>query len=179
MNNSLITVRYVKALYQLSEEKGIQDTVKKDIELLLDCIINSAELREFLENPILKSSEKNTLINDLFKKSIHDLTLRFLHLLVENKRETHLHNICYYFIRYYKENKGIKEAEIITANQLLPSHKDEILKYITKKFKVSIELEEKVNPSIIGGFILRIEDQQINASLRAQLNKIKRELINS
>ena len=53
------------------------------------------------------------------------------------------------------------------------------MNYIQKKFRVQIELKEQVNPSIIGGFMLRIEDQQINASIRSQLNKIKRELINS
>jgi F-type H+-transporting ATPase subunit delta len=86
--------------------------------------------------------------------------------------------MCHYFNSYYKKKIGIKEASITTAGKLSASHKKEILNFITKKFKVKIELKEQINPSIIGGFVLRIEDQQINASLEAQLNKIKRELIN-
>ncbi len=179
MNDSLITVRYVKALYQLADEENIQDAVKDDMELLLRCIKESSEFQDFLHNPLLKSSEKLRVIDDLFQKAIQDLSLIFLQLLIENKREMYLFNICHYFISYYKEKRGIKEATITTANPLSTAHRKEVLDFITKKFKIKIELKEQVNPAIIGGFVLRIEDQQINASLGAQLNKIKRELINS
>ncbi|MBA7540189.1 ATP synthase subunit delta [subsurface metagenome] len=91
----------------------------------------------------------------------------------------YLRNICLHFIQYHKHNQGISEASITTACPLSSLYKKEIFDFISKKFKLKIELKEKVDPSIIGGFILRIEDQQINASLNTQLNKIKRELINS
>ncbi len=177
MNDSLITVRYVKALYELAEDSELQNAVKDDMEVLRECIKESMEFRDFLSNPLLKSSEKIKLVDQLFKKKIRDLSLKFLHLLIEKKREMHLINICHYFINYYKERRGMKEVEITTAKPLSATHKKEILDFITKKFKIKIELSEQLNPSIIGGFILRIEDQQINASLEAQLNKIKRELI--
>ncbi len=179
MNDSLITVRYVKALYQLADEENIQDAVKDDMELLLLCIKESVEFEDFLHNVLLQNSEKLKIIDNLFKKVLQDLSLKFLHLLIANKREMYLLNICHYFISYYKEKQEIKEAAITTAKALSISHRKEILDFITKKFKIQVELQELVNPAIIGGFILRIEDRQINASLGAQLNKIKRELINS
>lgn len=178
MNDSLITVRYVKALYQLAEDNRNQDLVRKDLESLLECVNEVPEFADFLNNPLLKTSQKLKLIDELFKNKVEDLTLQFLHLVIENKREMHLVNMCYYFNSYYKKKIGIKEASITTANKISAAHKKEILDFITKKFKMKIELKEHVNPSIIGGFVLRIEDQQINASLEAQLNKIKRELIN-
>lgn len=179
MNDSLIIVRYVKALYQLAEENGNMDSVRDDIETLLKCIEESPEFKDFLNAPLLKSSEKLRLIDELFKSKIQDLSLKFLHLLIENKREMYLLNICHYFISYFKKSRGIKEASITTASKLSSAHKKEILDFISKKFKIKIELKEQINPSIIGGFILRIDDQQINASLEAQLNKIKRELLNT
>ncbi len=179
MNDSLITVRYVKALYQLAEESGSQDAVANDIKALLECINESPEFKYFLNDPLLKGSEKSRLIDELFKKKIHDLSLKFLHLLIDNKREMYLFNICHYFITYFKQERGIKEASITTASKLSSSHKKEVLDFIANKFKIKIELKEQVNPAIIGGFILRIDDQQINASLEMQLNKIKRELINT
>ena len=105
--------------------------------------------------------------------------MQFLYLLVKNNREILLRDMCIYFNSYYKENQGIKEAIITTAIPLSKKHRDDIYKFISKKFKVNIELSEKVDPEIIGGFVLRIEDKQINASLQSQLNKIKRELIHS
>ena len=178
MNDSLITVRYVKALYQLAEDSGIQNAVKDDIKIFLSCINELPEFVDFLNNPLLKTSEKRKLIDELFKNRIEDLSLNFLHLLIENRREIHLLNICHYFNSYYRKKIGIKEASITTATPLSKSHKKEIFDFITRKFKVKINLSEQIDPSIIGGFVLRIEDQQINASLGAQLKKIKRELIN-
>jgi F-type H+-transporting ATPase subunit delta len=179
MNNSLITVRYARALFQLSEEYKIQESVKKDIEELLVCIAYSPEFKFILESPMVKGSEKSRLVDVIFKNKVQDLTLKFLHLLIENKREHFLPDICRNYITEFKQKLGIKEASITTAKVLDENTKKQIYDYITSKFNIKIELEEKVDPAIIGGFILRIEDEQVNASIRSQLNKIKRELINS
>ena len=179
MNESLITVRYARAFYKLAEEENKQDAIRSDIELLLATIDESNEFAEFLENPLIRSSEKNSIIKNLFKSSVNDITIRFLQLLINNKRESYLKNICQYTIHLHKKKLGIQDAVITTAQDISAGHKKEIFDYIVKKFKVNIELQEKTDPSIIGGFILRIEDQQINASLQSQLIKIKRELINS
>jgi F-type H+-transporting ATPase subunit delta len=179
MNDSLITVRYAKALFQLAEEENKQEAVRNDIELLLESVNSSNEFADFLENPLIKSSEKNTIINSLFKENINDLTFRFLQLLINNKREGYLKNICQYTIHLHKQKLGIQDAVITTAQEISSSYKKEIFDFITRKFKVNIELQDKIDPAIIGGFILRIEDQQINASIQSQLMKIKRELINS
>ncbi len=179
MNESLITVRYVKALYRLAAESKLQDKVKTDIEILLNCIQESPEFMTLIETPLLKISKKLRLIDELFLKQLNDLTMKFLHLLIENRREIFLKNICHYYIHYYKNALGIKEATITTAKMLSPKYRDEIFNFISRKFKLNMELNENVDADIIGGFILKIEDQQINASLRHQLNKIKRELIHT
>jgi F-type H+-transporting ATPase subunit delta len=179
MNDSLITVRYARALFQLSEETKIQDSVKKDMEELLACSTDSPEFKFMLESPMVKGSEKSRLVDVIFKDKIQDLTLKFFHLLITNKREHFLPDVCRNFISEYKQKLGIKEASIITANALGEELRKQIFNYITSTFGIKIELEEKVDPSIIGGFILRIEDEQVNASIQGQLNKIKRELVNS
>lgn len=179
MNDSLITVRYAKALYQLAEEEEKQETVRNDIEMLLGVINDSNEFADFIENPLIKSNEKASIVNALFRGKINDLTLRFLQLLIDNKRESYLKGICLYTIHLHKQKLGIQEAVITTASEISTVHRKEIFDFITRKFKVNIDLQEKINPDIIGGFILRIEDQQINASIQSQLMKIKRELINS
>ena len=179
MNESLITVRYVKAFYQLAEEVKIQDKVRNDIEFILNCINQSPEFQIFIDTPLLKVSEKLEFIDKLFHKQVDDLTLQFLSLLMRNKREMFLKSICHYYLHYYKKIIGLKEATIVTAIPLKPEHRKEIFEFITRKLKLKLELSEKVNTDIIGGFILQIEDQQINASLQHQLNKIKRELIHT
>jgi F-type H+-transporting ATPase subunit delta len=179
MNESLITVRYVKALFELANERKLLKEVEGDMQTLLTVIRESKEFNDFLSNPIIKISEKLTLTRELFAKQFHVITMQFLKLLIENKREMYLKNICFYFISYYKQNLGIKEATLTTARTLPKQHRDEIHRFITRKFRINVELAEKVEPDIIGGFVLRIDDQQINASIRAQLNKIRRELIHT
>ncbi len=179
MNESFITVRYVKALYHLAEEAKMHDKVKNDVDILLNCIQQSPEFQFFIDNPLIKISAKLQLIDRLFSKQLNKLTMRFLHLLIKHKREAFLKNICHYYQYYYKNMLGIKEAIITTSIPLTPKHRDEIFKFISRKFKVNLELNEKVDSDIIGGFILKIEDQQINASIYHQLNKIKRELIHT
>ena len=179
MNDSLITVRYAKALYQLAQEEKKQTAIRKDAEMLFMAVNDSKEFAGFLENPLIKSSEKNTIVQELFQGYINEISLRFLNLLIENKRESHLKNICLYTIQLHKKELGVQDAVITTASKISSENKKELNDFITRKFKVNIDLQEKTNPEIIGGFILRIEDKQINASLHAQLMKIKRELINS
>jgi F-type H+-transporting ATPase subunit delta len=179
MNNSLITVRYARALFQLSEEYEIQEPVRNDIEVLLICIADSPEFKFVLESPMIRGSEKSRLVNVIFSDKIQEITLKFIQLLIRNKREHFLPDICRNFLREYKQKLGIKEASIITATKLGKEYKEQIYNYITSKFNLKIDLSEKVDPAIIGGFILRIEDEQVDASIKSQLNKIKRELINS
>jgi F-type H+-transporting ATPase subunit delta len=179
MNEGLVTKRYVKALYQLAEEEGIQEKVLSDIEILNDCIQESPEFIAFLENPLLKPREKSSIMVEIFAEKFQPMTIGFLNLLFQNRREKHLKNICLHFIQFYKSLFHIKEGILTTAIALSPNLKDEIFNYITKKFKMKLDLSEKVDPSIIGGFILRLEDQQIDASLKTQLKRIERELIHN
>jgi len=179
MNDSLIRVRYVKALLQLAEEDKIQDSVKKDMDLILECVSESKEFVVFLESPLIKGNEKSRLVDVIFNGKIEKLSLDFIHLLIKNKREAFLPQICRHYIDEFKLKQGIKEAFIYTAKPLEVKYKEQLLEFIRKKLKLNIELKNEVDPSIIGGFVLRIEDQQINASIKSQLKKIKRELINS
>lgn len=179
MNESLIRVRYAKALFELAEENKVLDKVKSDLDVINLCINESNEFRVFLESPLIKVSEKSRLTDEIFKGKIEKLSLDFMHLLIKNKREAFLFQICQYYIEEYKTKLGIKEAEIFTSTPLKEEYIKQIHEFISKKLKLNIELKSTVDPSMIGGFILRIEDQQINASIKSQLRKIKRELINS
>lgn len=179
MNESLITVRYAKAFYELASEKNILEEVRKDMELILPLTREVEDFRFLLLSPLIKGQEKNKMFSALFEGKVHSVTMSLLSLLVENKREAFLDGICRYFLWHYKKEKGIMEAAITTAFPLSEDITKKITEYMNRHFSARIELSKHVDPSIIGGFVLRVEDQQINASIAAQLNKIRRELINS
>lgn len=179
MNEGIITSRYAKALYQAGEEDALTVEVKKDIELIQQIINESPEFNEFILNPIYKEKEKIRLMNEIFQGNIHELTLRFLIMLVNNKRVQFLNFICFTYLQLYKKEKGIKEGTLITAHELNKEQSEEIGNYIRKKFKLDIEFKELIDPSLIGGFKLRIDDNQIDASIASKIHKIRTELINS
>ena len=179
MNQSKITVRYAKALFGLVKEDNTLDTSKKDMELLFQCIQEIPELQDVIQSPVMKASEKIRLFNLSFGDSFNPLTVKFIHLVLESRREEYLLGICRYFLDLIKAEQGIRDAELVTASPLDEKLRQSIIRLITRKFDSKVDLHEKVDSSIIGGFILRVGDQQIDGSLSSKLEKIKNELINS
>ncbi len=177
MNRGAITVRYAKALYQVGEEKSQLKSLKEGIDLLLSSFKESPELTILLDSPVIKTSEKKKIFSSVFKGNIDEIIINFFNLLADNKREAYLKDMCLYFSELYKKNQGIKEAVITTALPLDDTHKQEILSVLENKLKRKLELTSMVNPSLIGGFKLRIDDQQVDASIAAKLRRIQNELI--
>lgn len=179
MNESAITVRYAKALFQVGEETGTLDVLRSNIDELMITIKESAEFSTLLISPIIKSSEKVRVFKTIYSSHFDAALINFFELITKNKREQHLPEMCLKFIQLHKDKKEIKEAVITTAQPLEAKYRDEIHQFLTKKFKLKIELSEEVNPALIGGFRLRIDDQQIDASISTKLRKIQTELINA
>jgi F-type H+-transporting ATPase subunit delta len=179
MNESKISVRYAKALYDLAKEDKKHDAVKNDMDTVITCYRESEEFKNFIQSPVLKESVKINLLKSIFRGKVSDLSMSLFDLLVKNKRESYLPFIALNYLHFYKEDLGIKEAVLITAVPLDKNFRENFLKYLNKKLKTKIEMAEKVDTGIIGGFKLKIEDQQIDASIASHLNRIKKELINS
>ena len=173
MDESLITVRYAKAFFSLAKEKQLLEPLKSDIETIASVCNQSVEFNLLLESPIVKVSKKADIISTIFKGHIHELTLKFLMLVTENKRETHIPGICRNFLALYRDGQGIKSATVTTASKISSATLEKVQAVMEKEFNTKIELTEKVNPSLIGGMILRVDDKQLDASIATQLKKIK------
>ena len=177
MDQSAINVRYAKAFFSAAKEKKMLDTFKKDIELVSNVSGQSAEFILLLESPIVKTSKKTELISLIFKGKVHNFTMQFLLLIVQNKREIHIPGICRNFLQLTRKDQNIKSAVITTAVEL----KEEIIKKIellmAKELDAKIELTSKVDEEIIGGMVLRVGDKQYDASVATQLKKIKQKLL--
>ena len=178
MNESKISVRYAKALLLLANEQNISKEIRENVETLNEFIYTIPELKDLLEIPIIKPSHKLKIINNSFKDTFNPLMLSFLALIIKNRRELYLSWILLVFIDLFKKDNRIRSAVLTTARPVSKKIRKTIKYYISKEFDHNIELSEKVNDKLIGGFILRIEDQQINASVSNHLNRIQKELLN-
>ncbi len=179
MDQSKITVRYAKAFFSLAKEKGLLDTLKKDIELVSSAGEQSKDFILLLESPVVKTSQKVKIITQIFEQSVNELTLKFLVLAAQNKREVHIPGICRNFLALAREDQGIKSATITSAGKLSEETLNKAKEILEEDLNYKIELAEKINPAIIGGVILRVEDKQLDSSIAAHLKKIRSRLLES
>lgn len=179
MDQSTINVRYSKAFFETAKEKKLMDTFKDDIELVSSVCKSSKDFNLLLESPVVKSSKKKELVKAIFSGKVHELTLNFLQLIIENKRENHIPGICLTFLDMVRTNQNIKSAVITTATEIEPAILEKVRLLLEKELDARIELSSTVKPDIIGGIVLRIDDKQYDASIASQLRKIKQKLLES
>jgi F-type H+-transporting ATPase subunit delta len=178
MNDSKISVRYSRALFQSALEKKILDEVNQDMILIAE-ICKAPETKEFLKSPIIVPSKKIEIFHKIFGGHVEDITLSLIDLVVKNGRESFLPAITRVFIHETLRYKGITKSVLTTAVAIDAKVKNEITEMISRVFNTNAELEEVIDSDIIGGFILRVDDNYIDASVRNKLNKIKKELSGS
>lgn len=178
MYQGQINVRYAKSLFQLAVEKNIADEIKQDMDLILDTFKEVEDFNIFIDNPAIKASKKAQVFCELFEERIHEYTLLFLHLIVKNKREKHIKNICINFIDFYIKHKGIQKAVLTTAYNLSKTQKTKVKKTFEKAFNSEIELDTIVNKSLIGGLIIQVNDKQLDLSVERQLQELRRDFLN-
>jgi F-type H+-transporting ATPase subunit delta len=174
MNDSKISVRYSKALFQSALEKKILDKVNQNMITLLE-ICKLPETKEFLQSPVIVPSKKSEIFHKMFDGNVEAITLSLLDLVVKNGRESYLPAIARVFIHETMKFKGITKSVLTSAVKLDEKVKKQIITMISDIYKTKVELEEVIDGEIIGGFILRVDDNYMDASVRNKLNKIKKE----
>jgi F-type H+-transporting ATPase subunit delta len=177
MSISAIRVRYAKAFFSMAKEKNMLDTLKTDIQKVFDVCNQSSDFINLLESPVVKTSKKAELITTIFKSEINALTLNFLLLITNNKRESYITGICHNFLELTRKDQNIKSAVIVTATDINTKTIGLIKVLLEKELNATVELNCKTDPEIIGGLILRVDNKQYDSSVAAQLRKIKQLLL--
>jgi len=179
MYRSLITVRYAKALFLQAEEEGKTEAVLQDARNIMRLFDENPELKKAILHPAIKGSQKREVIDQVFHDQVTPVMFQFLHLLLKNKREFYINDIFRNFRDQFNESRGIKWVELTTALKIEDREKDSIKKLIRESFGAQkVDFEEKLDPEIVGGFIVQIGDQLLDASVRRQLEMIRKTLLN-
>jgi F-type H+-transporting ATPase subunit delta len=175
MNDSKISVRYSRALFQLSVEKKLLDMVFQDM-IFISELCRLDEIKEIIESPIIIPSKKKKIFHAILEKNIENITLSLVDLLIKNGRESYLPAVARVFRDNTLKFKGITETWLTTAVPVDDKIKTQITELISSVFKTKVELKENIDSSIIGGFILKVNDNYIDASVKNKLRKIKKGL---
>ncbi|HRK53753.1 MAG TPA: ATP synthase F1 subunit delta [Cyclobacteriaceae bacterium] len=166
--------RYVRSLLGLAQEQGVLDEVHNDMQLINKTCNDNFELVSLLRSPIIKSDKKKAILYEIFEGRVHQLTLAIIDIITRKKREAILPSIAREFHNAYNDFKGIQKATITSAIALDTEIRKEIEDMVKKlSDKKTIELDEKVDSSLIGGFILNIGDKQVDASISSKLKALK------
>ena len=178
MADHQVAARYAKSLLDLGQEMGTLETVKQDIDTLGDTLAGSRELRLLLRNPIVKHDKKLAILNALFAGKVSDLTLRFFTILTSKNREAALENVASEFQLQYNLLRGVQTAEVTSAVALTPELRTQMQQLVTQQTGLTqVQLSEKVDPELIGGFVLRVGDRQLDDSVRTGLRKLRTSLL--
>ncbi len=181
MNINKIGVRYAKALITLSVEKNIEDKVIVDIRLINGLMHEEHRMEDFFRNPTVKMSDKIKFLQTVFQKNINELTMKFLVMVINKGRELFLKDIFRNAIDLYRKLKKIKEVSLITTNDIDSKIKENITNLMKSYFSknYTIEIYHRIDKEQIGGFLLEVDNKQLDMTVKSQIETIKRDLINT
>lgn len=169
-----VASRYAKSLIELAQEKSVLDAVKEDMALLLSVISSSRDFSLMLNSPIINSEKKASVLASTFGGKVNELTSKFFDLVVKKKREADLAEIATSFVSQYDAIKGIANASVKTAISLDASSKSTIEALVAKATGSStVVIKEEIDENLIGGYVLSLEDKQLDASVKTMLQKAK------
>lgn len=172
---SRAAIRYAKAALQQASESKTENVLFGDMQSVDATIKGSEELRNMLTSPIIKAEDKKQVLLKVFSGQT-DVTKNLIRVLIENQRIALLGDVAKSYVQLYNEAQGVQVAKVTTAVPLSSELEEKVLikvKEMTGSEKVTVE--NIIDESIIGGFILRVGDLQYNASIANKLNRLKRE----
>jgi F-type H+-transporting ATPase subunit delta len=174
MTDSRAAARYVKSLLQLAVEKNVLDEVHEDMLLFSKVVRENHQFELLLSSPIIKHDKKRDILLAVFKGKVNALTLSIFDILTVKNREPLLPAIAEQFHAAYNEYKQIGVATVTTAVPLDDALRAEIRAIVQKlSNKSSVNLKEKIDKNMIGGFVLNVGDRQIDASLKNKLKSLQ------
>ena len=180
MPNPRLATRYAKSLVDLAIEKGQLEEVYADMQWLQSVCKSNRDFVNVLKSPVITGDKKIKILGAVAGDRFSRFTTAFNKLLVNKGRESNLPEIAHAFISQYKEHKKIHTLKLTTASPLSNEVKKAVIEQVKKTGGYeNIELEEKVDKNIIGGFVLQVDDKMIDASIAYDLKAIAKQFENN
>ena len=176
MSNRAIARRYASALFAEASSSDSVDRVDEDVELVIQTVSHSRDLKLLFTSPIVSTAKKEAVIRRLFESHVSELVLSFLVLVNRKRREAMVEDILVSYRSLRLEQQGIVEATARLAFAITESEVLDLQKSIAKTVGSEVELEVEEDPELIGGIIVKIGDQVFDGSLKRQLTMLGRRL---
>lgn len=175
MKSTKVATRYAKALLELAIEQKKVDSVLGDMQFILQVNNDTKDLELLFASPIIKTDKKIAIFKMIFDQ-FEELSMSFIELITKNRREGYLPLIAQEFEAQVKAHKGIVPITLTSAVPFDAKTKEAILAKVQSSVNGSLEVTEVVDEELIGGFMVRMGDIQVDASVSNQFNKLKQRL---
>ncbi len=179
MSSRKVSGIYAASLYEMAKEKNILESLVKEVEDISVVIEKNAELQRILSNPVIKPSDKYEILIGVFRGKLSPDFTRFLSLLRDKNRIELTGEVMRSFIELKNEMAGLLPVKVLTASVFSEEQLAALKTRLEQKFNKKIVFEMQPDDTLIGGFILKIGDTVIDASLSNQLQVLKKKFINS
>ena len=170
--------RYAKALIELASEKGVLEEVHSDMLAFSQICQQNRDFELMLKSPIVQHYKKMSILESLFKGKVHPVSFSIFEIITRKNREELLPEIAESFHQQYNDSKNIQTAQVTTTFALDETQRTHFRKMVEHATGKQVELHEKIDPSLIGGYVLQIGDRQADESVKNQLRKLKLEFSN-
>lgn len=174
MRGSRTAIRYAKSLFDLALELNKLDAINADMQLVENTCKQNPELVTLLNSPIVTSDTKKAALTEIFAPKVDSLTISFINITIDKGRESGLSAIAAEFAEMYDKYKGIVQAYLTTATPADAETEAKILEMVKAKTGMQVELTKIVDEQIMGGFVLRFGDNQIDSSVATQVRNLEK-----
>ncbi|MFO7446102.1 MAG: ATP synthase F1 subunit delta [Ignavibacteriaceae bacterium] len=172
-----VSLRYAISLLETAKEKKNVDTVSTDMELVVSVIDSNRHLKLMLDSPVVKPKVKKSILSDIFRGKIDEDSLKFIVFVVEKNREEFLLSILRKYLELKDEHLGIVNVKIKAAQEFSDEQSKQLKGRFESLLNKQVRFKFEIDKSIIGGFIARIGDTVYDASIKHQLNILKKQFI--
>jgi len=166
--------RYATALFELADEAGAIDSVKADLDRLSALIAESADLARLVKSPVFTADVQLSAMTAILDKAgIGGLAANFVKLVAQNRRLFALPQMIAAFAALVAAKRGETTAQVTVAQPLSDAHLAELKGTLAAKTGKDVQLDVSVDPSILGGLIVKLGSRMVDASLKTKLNSIR------
>lgn len=178
MDNGLIPRRYAKALYKFALEHGSTLAVYDEMKEVISAFQQNPMLQKTLANPFVSEEDKAALLKAAAGEKVENDYLGFIKMLLEMHRENFMYLIALAYRDLYRKENKISQVRITTAAQLPESEMQKLRSMVEKAFPGrKLEHSESINPDLIGGFVVDVDDARMDASISNEIEQLRLTLI--
>ncbi len=176
--NILIAQRYSDALLQLAKEgKVTYGKIGDDLSLIKETLAQSADLAEFLVNPVISTENKKEIVNKIFSGEIDNFVLNFLGVLIEKGRFGVFSEVIETYNNALDDINNIQRVSVTSAVDMTEDAKGRLKIKLEQKLKKSVAFDWNVNPEIIAGLVIKMGDNVIDMSMKHKLEDLSKNIV--